>query len=488
MKTQFNKWPLDERVLDQLSKIGFKRPTLVQEEVIPQILNRRNLIVEAATGTGKTAAYGLPVLSKLNFQKRSIQALVLVPSRELAIQVESALKTYTSNEHLKVGAIYGGSTMGESEAMIKSCPHVLIAVPGRLRDVLREDKFNWFWRDIQYLVIDEADKLLESGFTHELDVLLANLRKKAQVTLFSATISEDIEAIIQERFKNTTTIRLSPKEALRNIDFWYINVQDGANERYLATLLKERKISSALIFCNKREEVLGLAGFLRSAGWQAEAYHGLLDQVERESILTRFRKKQVRFLIATDLAARGLDIAKLPAVINFSFPENLEVYLHRTGRTGRAGEHGACFNLVSSKEEEIHIQGFHKELNVRLTEMKLDPAEKVSKDKVKLVKIHLNRGKKDKILKGDVVGFLLNLTEIQAYEIGTISIYDDYVTVDIPDQSIKALINPEEKLKIKGKSVVVRKYALDEQRKRAKKVQKRVIGSREREAQKKRRG
>lgn len=488
MKNPFHKWQLHERILEQLPIIGFNRPTRVQEQVIPQIMGKQNLIVEAATGTGKTAAYGLPILSRLNYNKRSTQALVLVPSRELAIQVESAMNTYSTSEVLRIGAIYGGSSLAESHAVIKSSPHVLIAVPGRLRDALREDKFPWFWRDILFLVIDEADKMLEQGFSHETDVLLSNLRKKAQVTLFSATISEEIEGIIRKRFRDITTVRLSAQEALRNIDFWYIPVQQGANERHLAGLLKSRKVPSALIFCNKREEVLSLAGFLRSSGWQAEAYHGLLDQIERKAILDRFRSGQVKFLVATDLAARGLDIAKLPAVVNFSFPADIEIYLHRTGRTGRAGEHGACYNLVASKEEEIHIQNFHRELNVRLKRLEVSQAKNLQKVQVKLVKVHMNRGKKDKIRKGDVVGFLLNNTDLKAYEIGTIALYDDHITVDVPERALKDLEQSEEKLKVKGKTVIARKYALDEQRKRAQAIKKRVIGSRQREAKKKRRG
>lgn len=479
-KSGFDRYPLDERVLEALPKIGFRKPTLVQDKVIPMLLNRKNVIVEAATGTGKTAAYGLPLLSRIDMVKRSTQVLVMVPSRELARQVEAALRTFTAHEKFQVEGLYGGMSLEESEKRVKSSPHVLVAVPGRLKDVLRTGKHDYMWRNIKYLVIDEADKLLEFGFQEILDKLVSNVRNMVQVACFSATISKDVEELIRERFYPIKAVRLSPKEALKNIKFNYIYVDKGQKERYLGGLLKTKKISQALVFCAKREEVVSVGNFLRSLGRRAQSYHGLLDQVERAAIMGRFKDKQIEFLVATDLAARGLDVERLPAVINYSFPDNVEVYLHRCGRTGRAGIKGSVYNLVGSKLEEITLQSFHEEFEIGLTQFAVKP---VTRNDIRLaddpvVKVHLSRGKRDKIGAGDVVGFLVNTTGVSADAIGTIAIYDSYTLVDLPDSSFNVL-GMVEKLQVKGKTVKASRFTQADQERRSKSVKKKQIGARD---------
>ncbi|MFM2375581.1 MAG: hypothetical protein RLZZ165_678 [Bacteroidota bacterium] len=477
MNKGFQKYQLADRVLEALPRIGFKMPTEVQEQVIPLILQRRNVMVEAATGTGKTAAYGLPLLSRIDYAKRSTQVLVLAPSRELALQVETALRSFSTDTKLKVASLYGGMSLAESEKRVKSSPHILVAVPGRLKDTLRGGKLDFFWRDIKYLVIDEADKLLEFGFQEILDNLVSHLRNMVQVALFSATISEDVEALVKERFQPLQVVRLSPKEALRNIYFHYIVVDQGQKQRYLAGLIQHQRLLQALIFTPNRDEVYDLAGFLRSMGWKAEAYHGLLDQVERAAIMKRFKSKQVDFLVATDLAARGLDVEGLPTVVNYAFPEDIEIYIHRCGRTGRAGRKGAVYNLVASKKEEILVQSFHEELEIALKGFMIQPMDKNAHRSVegKLVKAHLNRGKRDNIAAGDIVGFLVNSTGVKADAVGTIAIYAGYALVDMPEWALEVLEMNEDP-KLKGKSVKVTQYSLNDQKHRAAALKKSQVG------------
>lgn len=484
MSSGFKRYQLADRVNEALTNIGFEDPTTVQHQVIPLILQRRNVIVEAATGTGKTAAYGLPLITRIDLAKRSTQVLVIVPSRELALQVVKALRSFTTHEKFRAEAIYGGMSLEDSSAKIKSSPHILVAAPGRLKDVLRGGKHDYFWRDIKYLVVDEADKLMESGFQDILDNLVSNVRNMVQVAFFSATISQDAEALIRERFYPLKTIRLSPKEAFRNIRFNYVYVDNGQKQRYLAGILKGKKIKQALIFCTRRDEVLELANFLRSVGRQAEAYHGLLDQVERAAIMKRFKSKQVEFLVATDLAARGLDVEKLHSVINYSFPDDIEIYLHRCGRTGRAGHRGNVYNLVGSKKEEIIVQSFHSEWGVGLKSTAVEAIGKLGIGKEgggRLVKVHLNRGKRDKVGAGDVVGFLTNTTGIKADTIGTIAVYDSYILADLEDKVLEQLVamGPQ---KIKGKTVKVSKYSLADQKRKAESVKKGKIGVRDKKA------
>ena len=447
---------------------------------MPLVLQRKNVIVEAATGTGKTAAYGLPLITRLDLTKRSTEVLVLVPSRELARQVEAALRSFTTHEKFRIEAIYGGSSLEDSERKIKSSPHILVAVPGRLKDVLRTGRHDYFWRNIKYLVIDEADKLLESGFQSILDKLVSNVRNMIQVALFSATISKEVEEMIRERFYPLKTIRLSPKEALRNIIFHYVFVDNGQKHRYLAGLLKEKRVPQGLIFCSKREEVQEVATFLRSVGRRSQAYHGLLDQVERAAIMSRFKNKQVEFLVATDLAARGLDVERLPAVINYSFPDDIEVYLHRCGRTGRAGVRGAVYNLVGSKKEEIIAKSFHEQFDIRIKSLEVQPVSKedirIADDRI--IKVHLNRGKRDKIRKGDVVGFVVNAGGVDADQIGTIAVYEQYTLVDIPESGLEVM-EMMDSLQVKGKTVKVSRFSLEDQRRKSEAVKKKQFGVRD---------
>jgi ATP-dependent RNA helicase DeaD len=477
MSKGFQRYQLEDRVLEALTNIGFKKPTEVQEQVIPLILQRRNVVVEAATGTGKTAAYGLPLLSRIDYTKRSTQVLVLAPSRELALQVETALRSFTTHVKFRVASVYGGMSLAESEKKIKSSPHILVAVPGRLKDALRGGKLDFFWRDIKYLVIDEADKLLELGFQEILDNLVSHLRNMVQVALFSATISDDVEELIRERFAPLQVVRLSPQEALRNIFFHYIVVEQGQKQRYLAGVIQNQKIKQALIFTPNRDEVYEVANYLRSLGLKAEAYHGLLDQVERAAVMKRFKRKQVNFLVATDLAARGLDVEALPAVINYAFPEDIEVYIHRCGRTGRAGKKGAVYNLVASKAEEMTVQNFHTELGIALKGFIIQPIEKNAAKSVenKLMKVHFSRGKRDKIAAGDIVGFLVNGTGVEADKIGTIAVYDTYTLVDMPEWAYE-IIEAAEDSKLKGKTVKATKYSLDDQKNRSEALRKSQIG------------
>lgn len=483
MRTGFDRYELHDRVLEKLPLIGFTLPTNVQHRVIPLFIQKKNLLVEAATGTGKTAAYGLPLISRLDYSKKKTQALILVPSRELAVQVEEALNNFSNVQGLQIEAMYGGGSLNAARDKIRKRPHILIAVPGRLRDALRDDDFPFFWNNINFLIIDEADKLLEQGFQHELDILLKNVKKRCQIGLFSATISEDIEGLIRERFRPIMTIRLSPKEALGNIKFHYSTVKEGKTEGWLLSLIEGSLIPKALIFVNKREEVESITRYLKSAGKVVEGYHGLMDQVERSAIMNRFKKGMLNYLVATDLAARGLDVEYLPAVINCSFPTELQVYLHRAGRTGRAGLPGDCYNLVGSMMEEIRVKAFHKEIDIPLkkNEIKWQDLKQVTKGEVvKQVRIHLSRGKKDKIRKGDVVGFLANEIGLEGDQIGTIAIYDEYLTVDIPEKHLNHLTHPDASWKIKGKTVKVRKYSAREQDARAKARKKLIITQKKR--------
>jgi len=472
--TGFARYALHERVLDGIAKMGFRRPTRVQEKVIPMFLQDFNLIVEAPTGTGKTAAYGLPLITKINLGKNKTQALIIVPSRELALQVKTALNAYFDGDQLKVDAVYGGTTMEESFRTIKSEPHILIVVPGRLKDVMSHYQYDYLWRDIKFLIVDEGDKMLESGFRKDFDDIRAHVRNRVYVGFFSATISEESEENIRERFNRIKTVRLSPKEMLRNIKFFAVQTEGGQREPYLAGLLEAEKIGKALIFCPRRDDIFATTGFLRNCGFKAESYYGNQEQKERLNILKRFKEDHIDFLVASDLAARGLDIEALPAVINLSVPSEFEYYLHRVGRTGRAGAKGRVYTVLLSEMDKVFLSQHHRQIELPLNTLQVNPAETQALQTAvedKWVKYHLSRGKRDKVRKGDIAGFLLNQTDLDASDIGTITIYDAYSIVDMPQRGYHQLEYRED-LKIKGKSLKIRRYQLEEQTRKAEAIKK----------------
>lgn len=468
----FARYELLERVMLQLPVLGFMQPTEVQGRVIPLFSQGKNLIVEAPTGTGKTAAYGLPLISKLELEKRSTQALVLAPSRELAMQIEGALRSFFQGDQLRVGAVYGGVTMQESFEAIRAGYHILVAVPGRLRDVMAHYKYDYLWRDIKYLIIDEGDKLLESGFQKDFDEILKHVRTRAQVAFFSATISKDAESLIRDRIEDVFTLRLNPRNVLRNISFFHVRVSEGKRENFLDALIQQQYIFKALIFCGRREEIFTVCGYLRNAGYKAEAYYGSQEQEERENILNRFKEGHIDYLVASDLAARGLDIEQLPAVINISLPKEYDFYLHRIGRTGRAGNPGFVYNLITGEAERILMNTHHKELGIPARELKLENLTvKRNTDKLnRWMKVHISRGKKDKIRKGDVVGFLTQTGEMEADQIGTITIFDTYTLVDLSSLALDKMIGLDIPLVMKGLTVKIRVYRLEEQERRARAV------------------
>ncbi|TAE50338.1 MAG: DEAD/DEAH box helicase [Bacteroidetes bacterium] len=466
----FVRYNLHERVMLAIEKLNFHTPSPVQHQVIPLFMQHKNLIVEAPTGTGKTAAYGFPLISKLDLLKRSTQALVMVPSRELAFQVSAALQSYFEGDQLRIGALFGGVTLAESFAVLKSAPHILVVVPGRLRDVMAQYQHDFLWRDIKYLIADEGDKLLETGFQKDFDDIRGNVRKSVQCGFFSATIPPDSEDMIRERFEPVHTIRLEPRKALRNLVFFRTEVPDGGRENTLAAILKQERISRALIFGGRRDTLYAVTGFLRNLGLKTEGFYGNQTQAEREHILKRFKEGQIDFLVASDLAARGLDIEGLDVVINLQIPEAYDYYLHRVGRTGRAGNPGWVFNLIQAERDDIRLEKHHSQLGLPFRPLKIKPATEAALEQAetadKWIKFSLSRGKRDKIRTGDVAGFLIHAAGLEAKQIGTITIEETHTMVDIPLSAFERL-QKEEDLKIKGKTVRLRRFSAEDEEKKA---------------------
>ena len=347
----FEELGLGPDLLKAVSDMGFINPTPIQEKVIPSILNSGNdLVALAQTGTGKTAAFGLPILEKIDFSSPHIQALILSPTRELCIQITKDMEAFGSHiQKFKPLAVYGGADISKQIKEIKDRPQVIVGTPGRALDlinrkVLKVDSIKW-------LVLDEADEMLNMGFKEELDSILFTTPKEKQTFLFSATMPKEVQRIAQTYMNASEEISVGQRNSgAENVSHVFYMVQ--AKDRYeaLKRIADMNPEIYGIVFCRTRQETKEVAENLKNDGYNADALHGDLSQAQRDYVMNGFRKKHVQMLVATDVAARGLDVNDLTHVINFKMPDELELYIHRSGRTGRAGKDGISISILHSRE------------------------------------------------------------------------------------------------------------------------------------------
>ena len=345
---------LIEPLLRTLESLDYHTPTPIQAQAIPAVLKGRDLMGAAQTGTGKTAGFALPVLQRLctdgpKVMSNSVRALVLVPTRELAEQVYQSLRSYGQDLPLRSYAVYGGVSLNPQMMALRKGIDVLVATPGRLLDLYRQNAVKF--AQLQVLVLDEADRMLDLGFARELDELFAALPKKRQTLLFSATFSEPIRQLAGELLRDPLSVEVSPRNtAAKTVKQWLVPVDKKRKTELFLTLLEERRWTQVLVFARTRKGVNALVEALERAGIAADSIHGDKPQPSRLRALERFKAGEVRILVATDVAARGLDIQGLPQVVNFDLPIVAEDYVHRIGRTGRAGASGEAVSLVAADE------------------------------------------------------------------------------------------------------------------------------------------
>ncbi|MBX9714746.1 MAG: DEAD/DEAH box helicase [Pseudomonadaceae bacterium] len=369
-----------QRALDELD---YKIPTPVQAQAIPAVLAGRDLMAAAQTGTGKTAGFALPLLQRLMMEgpevaSNSVRALVLVPTRELAEQVHESFRTYGQHLPLRTYAVYGGVSINPQMMKLRKGIDVLVATPGRLLDLFRQNavKFN----QLQTLVLDEADRMLDLGFADELRAVYAALPKKRQTLLFSATFSEAIRLLAGQMLDDPLSIEVSPRNvAASSVKQWLIPVDKKRKTELFCHLLKKQKWTQALVFVKTRKGVDELTELLQQQGINADGIHGDKPQATRQRALDRFKAREVQILLATDVAARGLDIDDLPLVVNFDLPIVAEDYVHRIGRTGRAGNTGQAISLVCADEVNMlaAIEVLIGQLLKRVDEQDFEPEHRV---------------------------------------------------------------------------------------------------------------
>jgi ATP-dependent RNA helicase DeaD len=366
--TTFSSFSLREELTQAISDLGFETPTPIQQKVIPTLLSDPiDIIGLAQTGTGKTAAFGLPLLHHVDVAQKHVQALVLSPTRELCMQIQEEMSKYGSYMRgLRITAVYGGVPIGGQIREVKSHPQVIVATPGRLIDLLERKAISL--DDVQYVVLDEADEMLNMGFREDIDLILKNTPGREHTWLFSATMSNDVRGIAKRFMKDWKEFSVATANTTNeNIDHQYYVTQHHNRFETLQRLLDFTPGIYGIIFTRTKQDCQEIAEKLMKMGYHVSPLHGDMDQKMRSKVLERFKNKTLQCIVATDVAARGIDVNDITHVINYELPDDPEVYTHRSGRTARAGKSGICMSIVSPKQisnirqiEKLVKQKFHK--------------------------------------------------------------------------------------------------------------------------------
>jgi len=347
---KFRELGLSDAIIQALEKKGFEEPTPIQKQTIPLLISgNKDIIGQAQTGTGKTAAFGLPILEKIKKHENFVQAIVVAPTRELAIQVADELNTFKTDKSIKISTVYGGQSISEQLRRLKSGVDIVVGTPGRIIDHLNRKSMKL--DRTEYVVLDEADEMLNMGFRDDIEKILQFVNKDRQMLLFSATMPQEILQIAKRYMGDYDIIRIAKKELTTTLtDQIYFEVNRNDKFEALGRIVDIEEDFYGIVFCRTKVDVDTVAQKLVARGYDADALHGDVSQQQRERILKKFKSKKINILVATDVAARGLDINDLTHVINYSLPQDPESYVHRIGRTGRAGKEGTAITFVTSDE------------------------------------------------------------------------------------------------------------------------------------------
>ena len=350
----FKDLPLSMEVLKSIKELGFEKLFPIQAQAILPLLDGKDIIGQARTGTGKTAAFGVPMVERINLNIKKVQGLVLVPTRELAIQVARNINFFAKHRRLRILPIYGGSSINRQIQELSKGIHIIVGTPGRTIDLIQRGKLNL--SSTRIVVLDEADRMLDMGFIDDIEKILAKTPTQRQTSLFSATIDKNVMKLSKKYMKNPEKILVSKDEiALIQMKQFYMLVNPYNKFEILIDILRKNQISKAIIFCKTRRGTSKLSDKLRRAGYNSRALHAGFTQAQRNLVINEFRKGKIELLIATDVASRGLDIQGITHIINYDVPMEPPVYFHRIGRTARMGQDGTAITLVGYGE----ISGFN---------------------------------------------------------------------------------------------------------------------------------
>jgi ATP-independent RNA helicase DbpA len=446
--TDFSSLNLHADLLKNLSSLGYEQMTSIQTLSLPVILSGKDVIAQGKTGSGKTAAFGLALLQKLNVKSFKTQSVVLCPTRELADQVAGEIRKLARGIHnIKVLTLCGGKPFGPQIGSLEHGTHIVVGTPGRIEEHLRKGTLKL--GNVKILVLDEADRMLDMGFQDTIDKIVEKVPSSRQTLLFSATYPDEIKSIAQRVMHEPDIINaLNTDDALSITQTFYQTNTNDERMYALRLLLAKHKPTSALIFCNTKLDTQAVADKLSYYGFYALAIHGDLDQCERDQALIRFANKSISVLVATDVAARGLDIDALDIVINFSLAHDLEAHVHRIGRTGRAGCSGLACSLYSNMEShKLKVLGVDIHSDPLPSEANLDKLIK----KPAMTTLKIDGGKKQKLRPGDIVGALTGKGGIAGDEIGKINVMSNWSYVAVASNLVKVALKKIQNDKLKGK-------------------------------------
>ena len=430
--TSFASLPLNPAFLDNLDSLGYKEMTTIQAQSLPSVLEGRDLIAQAKTGSGKTAAFGIGILAKLNPAWFAVQALVLCPTRELADQVAGELRRLArSTGNVKVLVLTGGSPMRPQIASLEHGAHIIVGTPGRVRDHLGRETLDL--ANVSTLVLDEADRMTDMGFYDEIAGIVSACPKRRQTLLFSATYPDDIRRATDDFLVDPVEVTVEAQHDNDKIEQLFFEIGfDGRNDA-VARLLGHYKPVSAIAFCNTKVQCRELVESLQQKGFSAMALYGELEQRERDEILILFANRSCSVLVATDVAARGLDIPNLEAVINVDVSKDTEVHIHRVGRTGRGDEQGLALSLCAPNEKKwVKLIEEYQGQPVQWFDLASLDDNEYGNDPAPMMTLVISGGKKDKLRPGDVLGALTGDAGLSKEQVGKINVteFQTYVAID----------------------------------------------------------
>ncbi|MDC0390673.1 ATP-dependent RNA helicase DbpA [Candidatus Thioglobus sp.] len=451
--SDFSSLKLHPGLLKNLGSLGYESMTPIQALSLPAILDGKDVIGQGKTGSGKTAAFGLGLLHKLNVKSYKVQSIVLCPTRELADQVSVEIRNLARAIHnIKILTLCGGAPFGPQIGSLEHGAHIVVGTPGRIEEHLRKKTLKL--DHVEMLVLDEADRMLDMGFQDAIDDIVEKIPNNRQTLLFSATYPQEIEDIAMRVMNNPVVVNAPSTDEESTIKqyFYQINTDDERMNA-LRILLAKHKSESTLVFCNTKLDTQDVADELVHYGFYALAIHGDLDQRERDQALIRFSNKSVSVLVATDVAARGLDIDALDLVVNFNVAHDPEVHVHRIGRTGRAGRSGIAVTLFNDKETR-KLDAL--EIDVTADELPSDSYLDKPVKRPEMTTLKIDGGKKQKLRPGDIVGGLTGKDGIPGTAIGKITVSSNWSYVAVESGLVKAALLKIQNDKLKGKTFRVR--------------------------------
>jgi ATP-dependent RNA helicase DbpA len=455
--TSFTSLPLKPALLASVETLGYATMTPVQAQSLPPMLEGRDVIAQAQTGSGKTAAFGLSLLQSIDVDTIRLQALVLCPTRELADQVSKAIRKLAANiPNVKLLTLCGGMPLGPQLASLTHDPHIVVGTPGRVQEHLKRESLHG--GGIKVLVLDEADRMLDMGFTEAIDDIIGRIAKHHQTLLFSATYPDEIRAVSQRVQKNPVEVTVdAPVHEQPAIEQRFHEVEPAQKPDALAQLLGGAHAEHALVFCNMRREVDAVAQELDRRGFSALALHGDMEQRDRDEVLVRFANRSCAVLVATDVAARGLDIVALPLVVSYDIAHDPETHTHRIGRTGRAGQTGLAITLCTPRERP-------KAANIEelagtplpWRPLKVTPSRSKTLHLAPMKTLVIDAGRQDKLRPGDILGALTGDAGLDAKDIGKIDVFATRAYVAISRAMANKALERLRAGKIKGRNFRVR--------------------------------